>query len=267
MKGELLFLGTGASSGVPVVACLCDVCRSSSSYNKRLRPAALLRVNEKQILIDAGPDLRQQALQHKINALDGVILTHSHYDHVGGIDDLRVYYLINGQPLPCLASKETYNEIRTRAPYFFSPKQEEKSLPAQLAFQCLNEDFGAASFAGLKLHIVSYTQGGQKVTGFRLGNMAFVSDIRQFSPRVIEEIKGVKVLVISALRKTKSLMHLNIDEAIDFSLDVGAAKTWFTHLSHEVDHESVLRELPWNVSLAYDGLAIHFELSAKDLSS
>ncbi len=267
MKGELLFLGTGASSGVPIIGCSCEVCHSSSSHNKRLRPAALLRAGGKQILIDAGPDLRQQALQYKIDDLDGVILTHSHYDHIGGIDDLRIYYLIKGRPLPCLTSKDTYEEIRTRIPYLFYPKQEDASLSAQLDFHILKEDFGPATFLGFNFHIVSYSQGGLKVMGFRLGNMAFISDIRKFSPRVIEEIKGAEILIVSALRKSKSAMHFSIDEAIDFSIAAGATKTWVTHLSHEVDHESISRDLPSNVALAYDGLSIEFTLSDKDVSS
>jgi phosphoribosyl 1,2-cyclic phosphate phosphodiesterase len=258
MKGKLLFLGTGASAGVPVIACTCAVCKSSSPYNKRLRPSALLQMEKKQILIDPGPDLREQALRYGIDDLDGVILTHSHYDHIGGIDDLRSYFLIKQQPLPCLASKDTYEEVSKRAPYLFQPKKEGQSLSAQLDFHSLQEDFCTVSFIGWEFRIVSYSQGGQKVTGFRLGTLAFISDIRHFSPRVIEEIKGVKTLVVSALRETPSAMHFHFEEAIDFSRAVGAERTWLTHLSHEVDHEAVSRKLPSNIALAYDGLAIDF---------
>ena len=260
LHGELLFLGTGASAGVPVIACTCAVCQSHSSYNKRLRPSALLRIEKKQLLIDPGPDLREQALRYGIKDLDGVILTHSHYDHIGGIDDLRVYYLIHHRPLPCLASKDTYEEVRKRVSYLFEPKKEGGSLSAQLDFHVLEEDFCKVSFMGGEFHIVSYTQGGQKVTGFRLGTLAFISDIRQFSSRVIEEIKGVKTLVVSALRESPSAMHFHFEEAVDFARAVGAENTWLTHLSHEVDHEAVSRKLPSNIALAYDGLTINFTL-------
>ncbi len=260
MKAELLFLGTGASSGVPLVGCSCAVCRSKSPHNQRLRPSAVIRAAGKQILIDAGPDLRQQALKYKIEHLDGVILTHTHFDHIGGIDDLRVYYFEKKKALPCLVSKETYDEIRMRIPYLFVPHHDGKSFAAQIDFEILPGDFCKAEFQGLLFHFVSYIQSGNKVLGFRLGDLAFISDIREYSPRVIEDIRGVKNLVVSALRKEKSLVHFNIDEAIAFSKAVGATNTWFTHISHDVDHETISRELPPNVVLAYDGLSFDFDL-------
>ncbi|MBS3904842.1 MAG: MBL fold metallo-hydrolase [Simkania sp.] len=267
MKAELLFLGTGGSSGVPMIGCLCDVCQSSSSLNKRLRSSVLLRWRDRQVLIDAGPDLREQALRHRINRLDAVILTHAHFDHIGGLDDLRVYYLIEGKPLACLVSKETYLEIKNRSSYLLEPKQLGKSLPAQLDFMILERDFGDVFFQGLQWHFVSYIQGGQKVLGFRVGNLAYISDIREYSMRVIEEIKGIKTLVVSALRENPSQMHFSIKEAIEFSRAVGAERTWFTHMSHEVNHEVISHVLPSNISLAYDGLTIDFDLGSKDVFS
>jgi phosphoribosyl 1,2-cyclic phosphate phosphodiesterase len=256
MQAKLLFLGTGASSGVPVIGCDCHVCSSPSSFNKKLRPSVLLQYGEKQILVDSGPDFRQQALTHHINKLDGVILTHTHYDHIGGIDELRVFYLKKHQPLPCLASRETYQQIRLRLPYLFEPKQEGKSLSAQLEFQVIDEGFGSVAFQGLSLQIVSYLQAGHEVIGFRLGDLAFISDIQEYTPRVIDEIRGVKRLVVSALREQPSLSHLTIMEAIEFSKAVRAEVTYLTHLSHEVEHETVSKKLPPNVFLAYDGLSI-----------
>jgi phosphoribosyl 1,2-cyclic phosphate phosphodiesterase len=256
MQPKLLFLGTGASSGVPLIGCDCSVCTSSSSFNKRLRPSALLNYGDKQILIDAGPDFRVQALTHHIRKLDGVILTHTHYDHIGGVDDLRVYYLIQHHPLSCLASRETYQQMRLRLPYLFQTKQEGRSLSAQLEFQVIDEGFGSVTFQGLDFHIVSYLQSGHEVIGFRIGDLAFISDIQEYTPRVIDEIRGVKRLVVSALREQPSLAHLTIMEAIEFSRQVRAEVTYLTHLSHDVDHEAVSKKLPPNVFLAYDGLSI-----------
>jgi phosphoribosyl 1,2-cyclic phosphate phosphodiesterase len=256
MQAKLLFLGTGASSGIPVIGCECSVCASASPFNKRFRPSALLNYGDKQILIDAGPDFRSQALQHRIRRLDGVILTHTHYDHIGGIDDLRAFFLMQHQPLPCLVSRETYQQIRMRLPYLFQEKQEGRSLPAQLDFQILEDGFGSVSFLGLPLRIVSFLQAGHEVIGFRLGDLAFISDIQEYTPRVIDEIRGVKRLVVSALREQPSRVHLSIMEAIEFSKAAHAETTYLTHLAHEVDHETVSKKLPPNVFLAYDGLSI-----------
>src|SRR5690349_4696037 len=119
MKAKFLFLGTGGSGGVPLIGCTCDVCRSTSLFNKRLRSAGLLSVGEKHYLIDVGPDFRGQALTHHINRLDGVLITHAHADHIAGIDDLRAYYFLNSKKLSCLASQETFTEIKLRFPYLF----------------------------------------------------------------------------------------------------------------------------------------------------
>ncbi len=259
MKAELLFLGTGGSSGVPMIGCKCDVCLSSSPLNKRLRSSVLLLCGSKQILVDAGPDFREQALRECIDHLDGVIITHAHFDHICGLDDLRAYNFLEKKPLPCLVSKETFAEINTRIPYLFQPKGASKSLAAQFDFTITEEDFCEVIFQGLKLYLVSYIQNGSKVIGIKMGDLAYISDIREFSPRVIEEIKGVKTLIVSALRENPSPAHFTLQEAIEFSRAVGAKRTWFTHIAHEVEHETVSRMLPPNISLAYDGLTIDFD--------
>lgn len=264
-RGELLFLGTGSSAGVPVIGCRCGVCLSSSSYNKRLRPSVLLTVGKKKILIDAGPDIRTQALRAHIDHLDGVILTHAHFDHIGGLDDLRVYYFVNQAPLPCFLSPDTYEEISKRYPYMMVPHHPDRSFPAQFDFHIENTEFGAVNFAGLKLHLVTYVQLSMKVWGFRLGNIAYLSDIKEFSPRVIDDIKGVDTLVISALRHTSSKAHLNFEEAAAFAYAVGAKQTWLTHLGHDADYETDNRSLPSHVGLAYDGLSLPIVLKESDL--
>jgi phosphoribosyl 1,2-cyclic phosphate phosphodiesterase len=260
-QGELLFLGTGASAGVPMIGCHCEVCESTSPYNKRLRPSVLLTIGEKKILVDAGPDVREQALRYKIDHLDGLFLTHAHYDHIGGLDDLRVYYFVAKKPLPCFLSAETYEEISRRCPYLVAPHEPGKSFPAQFEFQIADRQFGPIFFAGFDFHIVAYRQMGMNVLGFRLGNLAYLSDLKDFDPRVIEDIKGVDTLIISALREESSKAHLNFEEAVAFSRATGAKKTWLMHLNHDVEHEEASRALPSNVALAYDGLTLPFFLS------
>lgn len=253
MDAQFLFLGTGGSLGIPVVSCHCRVCRSPSPLNKRLRPSGLLTLGKKRFLIDCGPDFREQAIRYGIDSLDGVLITHTHYDHVGGIDDLRVFHFLRKEKLPCLASKETYAEIHHRF-YYLLQKPE-----SELQFSLLEEDFGRTHFEGVSVDYLSYAQAGMKVTGFRIGSFAYVSDIRKYDELVIESLKGVETLVLSALRFTTSHVHFSIDEAIEFSRRVGASKTFLTHIAHDIDHEEANNKLPPGIVLAHDGLEIAFK--------
>jgi phosphoribosyl 1,2-cyclic phosphate phosphodiesterase len=252
VRGHFLFLGTGAALGVPMVACPCPVCHSKSPHNKRLRPAGLIKVGDKQILIDAGPDIRSQLLKYDVKHLDGVAITHPHFDHIAGIDDLRPYAFFSGKPLPCLLSKETFDELTLRHHYLMKGKL--------FSFQLLKKEFGKEDFLGLPFHYVSYFQKEMKVTGYRLGNFAYISDIRKYTDEVIEQLKGVKTLVLSALRHASTEVHFGIDEAREFAEKVGAEQTYFTHIAHDIDHEEVSKQLPAHVKLSYDGLEIPFEI-------
>lgn len=263
MEGRFLFLGTGASAGVPLIGCKCDVCLSSYPYNKRLRSSGLIMVNEKKILIDVGPDFRSQALKYEIDHLDGVLITHAHSDHIAGIDDLRSYYFLNNKKLPCLLSQETFEEIKQRFPYLFRPSSE-GSISAQLSFHILSHDFGDEEFERIRVHYLSYFQSGMKVTGFRIGTFAYVSDIRTFSANVFDSLKGVEILVLSALRHESTAMHFSIEEAISFSRRTGAKTTYFTHIAHALDHESANAHLPKGFYLSYDGMEIKIDVPSED---
>lgn len=255
MDAKFLFLGTGGSAGVPLIGCSCSVCLSTSPLNKRLRSAGLLKVHGKNYLIDVGPDFREQALKYRIDSLDGVLITHPHSDHIAGIDDLRAYYFLSGKKMPCLLSQATFDEIKERFPYLLKVKPE-GSIAAQLNFHILPHDFGHIVFEGLDVQYLSYFQSHVQVTGFRFGNFGYVSDIRSYSDRVFEELKGVSVLVLSALRHEPTQMHFSIAEAIAFAQKVGAATTYFTHIAHDIDHELVEKTLPKGFHLGYDGLEI-----------
>lgn len=253
---SLLFLGTGASMGIPVVGCKCSVCLSASPYNKRLRPSALITLKGKKILIDAGPDFRTQALNYGIDHLDGVIFTHAHHDHTAGIDDLRVYHMHTGGTLPCLASKATADDIRNRYQYIFATERKPGKLLSRIDFITLNEERGDVDFLGEKIHYFSFEQAEMPVNGFRFDSLGFVSDIRNYPETIYEDLKGVEKLILSALRFESSKLHFSIDEAIQFSKKVGAKETWLTHISHDVDYDSAKQNLPANVFFAYDGLSI-----------
>lgn len=259
MQASFLFLGTGGSAGVPVIGCDCAICSSSSSRNKRLRSSGLLKIGEKRFLIDSGPDFRQQALLHGIDRLDGLLLTHTHYDHVAGIDELRIFNFRMKRPMPCLLSQDSLLELKRRYFYLFEPNHEGSTLSAQLQVQLLEKDFGPVEFEGVRLATVSYFQAGMRVTGFRSGDFAYISDIREFDKKsVFEGLAGVKSLVVSALRQGSSPVQFNVDEAVAFAREVGAEQTWLTHLSHGLEYEETERSLPPDIRMGYDGLEIEF---------
>ncbi len=249
------FLGTGASMGVPVIGCYCSVCRSSDPHNTRLRPAGVLTINGKKILLDVGTDYRTQALNHRVDSIDGVILTHAHHDHTAGIDELRVYSMRGSKPLPILLSKETFEEMKMRYAYIFAEKSAYQLAP-QMITQVINEDRGETEFLGVKIGFTTFYQTGMKVLGFRFGDFGYISDIREYPETIFEDLSGVKKLVLSALRFTPTLMHFSVDEALAFSRRVGAEETWLTHISHDLDHEQTNAYLPENVRMAYDGLIL-----------
>jgi len=259
MEGRFLFLGTGSSTGVPIIGCDCDVCRSSSLFNKRHRSSGLVTIGDKKLLIDVGPDFRTQALNYGIKEIDALLLTHTHFDHIAGIDDLRVFYFRRKEPLECLLSEETLASLKDRYHYLFLPIGEVPTTSAQLSFKMIEEDYGEVDFLDMKIGYISYFQGNMKVTGFRFGDFAYVSDIREFTDEVFVILRGVKKLVVSAPVKKPSALHFSLDEGIEFARRVGAEKTWFTHLSHQIDYDNI--ELPDGIRLAHDGLEIDFTIS------
>ena len=259
MKGTFLFLGTGASMGTPVVTCKCRVCLSQDRRNQRLRPSGLLKVDGKQILFDAGPDFREQALRSGIDRLDGVVLTHGHYDHIAGLDDLRVFYFLKKQTLPCLLSRPTYDDVKMKSPYFFEGSGDDVMGGARFQFKVFDAEVEDLIFNNLPWTIVSYVQNKMQVTGYRIGNFAYIMDLKEYSPTIFQKLEGVEVLVLSGLRERPSPAHLTLDEALEFSRKVGAKQTWFSHVSHELDHEEANRRLPQEAQLAYDGLEVSVE--------
>jgi len=254
---KLLFLGTGGSMGVPVIGCHCPVCTSTDPHNKRLRPSALIQANGKKLLIDCGPDYRQQALRYGIEQLDGVVLTHAHNDHTAGIDELRVYYMHTHQSLPLLLSPETAQDLKARFAYIFTKERFYKLLPTFDLCE-LTGDVGEMEFLGFPIGYYSYFQAGMKVQGFRFGNLAYVSDIHDYDESIFPFLEGIEILILSALRLQPSPLHFTVDEAAAFAKKTTAKMTWLSHLAHELDYNETNQRLPGNVQLAYDGLEIDF---------
>lgn len=259
-KGHFLFLGTGASMGIPVIGCHCAVCQSESPCNHRTRPSGIITVDKKKLLIDCGPDFRFQALQHHIDHIDGLLLTHAHHDHIAGIDELRVYYMRSKVPLPCLLSEETAYDIQRRYDYIFKDNSVTEKLMPRIQLEILKGTHGKVDFLGIPVEYLSYEQAGMRVTGFRFGDFAYVSDIHKYPPTIFSHLEGVETLVLSALRHTTSHFHLSVDEAVAFANRTGARHTWLTHIAHELDHEKTNTYLPPNVRMAYDGLELSFHI-------
>jgi phosphoribosyl 1,2-cyclic phosphate phosphodiesterase len=259
IEARLLFLGSGGSMGVPVIGCVCPVCTSASPLNKRLRPSVLISFRDKQLLIDTGPDLRQQALRYDIKKLDGAIITHCHNDHTSGFDELRAYYMRSWKTLPILCSAFTAGDLRNRYAYIFENTDKNKLVP-KIDFQVLESDRGTTEFLGLSIDYISFIQAGIPVNGFRFGNLGFISDIKEYPESIFEDFHGIEKLVLSSLRHEPSPLHFSIDESIAFARRIGAKETWLTHIGHEVDHEKTNSMLPEGFQLAQDGLEITFQI-------
>lgn len=265
IQAQFTFMGTGGSMGVPLIGCHCATCSSSLPENKRFRPSGLIQIANKNFVFDVGPDFRMQALQFGIEKIDGVLLSHAHADHIAGIDDLRAYYFLAKSKTPCLLSQQTFDELELRYPYLLKPINTQNSMTAQLDFYVLQEEFGSVFFQGVHWYFFSYLHAGIKVTGFRIGNLAYVSDIRYYSNQVIEMLVGAEILVVSVHRKKTTQVHFGIEEAVELSSLVKPKKTYFTHLSHDFEHMTESAALPSGFELAYDGMCIFFTVFKKDI--
>jgi len=259
IEGEFLFLGTGGSMGVPILSCRCAVCLSKNPLNKRLRSSGLISVNGKNILIDCGPDFRAQALRADINVVDGMILTHAHYDHIGGLDDLRAYFVFREDSIPCFSSNETAQDIKRRFDYMFKETQSNLVITPKIILHEFESDRGTIDFLGINIKYLSYSQILMPIKGIICGNLAYISDIKNYPDSILDDLKNIETLVISALRFTHSAMHFTVDEAIEFARKVCAKRTFLTHIAHELDHEKANAYLPSNIQMAYDGLKLTFQ--------
>ena len=245
---NILFLGTGTSTGVPQIGCKCDVCSSSDQKDKRLRASVLITEGETQILIDCGPDLRQQLINNNIDYLSGILLTHEHYDHVGGLDDIR--------PLgeaQLYAEKKVLNIIQRNMPYCFGDQR----YPGVPLIQLHEIDENNFKINDLEIQPIRIKHATLPIFGFRFGKIAYLTDVKTIDTKSIDLLKNLEILVLNALRPNKHISHLSLDEAIDLANKIGARETYFTHMSHDMGlHEQVNQKLPNHIQLAYDGLKL-----------
>lgn len=254
---SLEFLGTGTSQGVPVIACSCSVCTGSDPRDKRLRSSVLVRYGGTSILIDAGPDLRQQMLRSDTKELDAVLLTHEHMDHVAGIDELRSFNFHQGRPMDIHANAATNAAVRRMFHYAFAEHDRYPGVP-ELRLHELNGD--PFHLCGMEVMPVQVMHHRMPVLGFRFGPIAYVTDAKTIAPEEMDKLRGLKVLVLNCLRRKEHLSHLNLAEALEWVAELRPERAFFTHISHLLGrHADVSAELPPGVALAHDGLVVEVE--------
>jgi len=252
---KVKILGTGTSQGVPVIACNCSVCQSTDPNDKRLRASVLIEINETTIVIDAGPDFRQQMLREKVKNIDAILITHEHRDHIAGLDDVRSFNFINKKPIDIYAEPRVQEAIKIEYSYSFV----DEKYPGVPQFNLLNLTEEPFKINGIEIIPLRLIHSKLPVLGFRIGDFTYITDANYISEEVKEKILGTKFLVINALRKQKHASHFSLSEAIDFINQINPKRAYITHISHQMGlHHDVNEELPHHISLAYDGL--HFEL-------
>lgn len=259
---RVTLLGTGTSTGVPVIGCACPVCSSEDPRDKRTRSACVLETQGLRILIDIGPDFRGQALREGIRHIDAVLFTHHHFDHVGGIDDLRPFLFENRRPIICYARHNTVQVLRKMFTYIF----EDRSYPGvpNLKLQSVEGPFTVTgrrdTAQSVSVVPVDAYHGELPLFGYRIGKFAYLTDTNRIPERSFDLLRGLDVLVLDALREEGHPTHFSFREAIRAAQRIGARQTYFTHMTHSALHADAEARLPEGIRLGYDGLV--FETGA-----
>lgn len=261
VPARVVFLGTGTSHGVPMIGCTCAVCRSTDPRDKRLRPSIYLDVpTHAKLLVDTGPDLRQQALVHDVTRIDAVLFTHGHADHILGLDELRRFNAIQGGDIPCYADPLTWATLRQAFSYIFDgvarlgggiPKLE----PHEIA--------GPFTVRGVQVVPVPVWHGAMPVLGFRFGSLAYLTDCNRLDDSAWTLVDGVETLIIDALRDRPHSTHFSLSEALDVIARIKPRRAFTTHMTHDLGHAATSARLPAGVELAYDGLVLDVSVAVE----
>ncbi|GAB2976208.1 MBL fold metallo-hydrolase [Mucilaginibacter puniceus] len=248
----ITFLGTGTSQGVPVIACGCEVCTSADTRDKRLRSSILVD-GDKTVVIDSGPDFRYQMLRANVQHLDALVFTHEHKDHVAGMDDIRAFNYKQNSPIDVWAEERVQAAIKKEFHYIFT-EFKYPGIPQVNLNTITNEPFLIGDVKFIPIEVMHYKL---PVKGFRINDFTYITDAKTISESEKELIKGSSILVINALQKQTHISHFTLEEAIAFAQEIGAERTYFTHISHRLGrHEDISKDLPLGIELAYDGLKL-----------
>jgi len=254
---KITFLGTGTSQGVPMIGCECEVCKSENPKDKRLRTSIMVSNEGKNVVIDTGPDFRQQMLRENVNHLEAVVFTHEHKDHIAGMDDIRAYNYLQKRDMDLYATPRVQEALKRDFFYAFNdskypgvPKAKLITIHPGIPFELIGLNFQPFEVMHLNLPI----------TGFRIGDFTYITDANFISDEVMEQIRGSKVIVLNALRKEKHVSHFTLDEAVALIKELAPEKGYFVHMSHQIGkHDEVNASLPDHIKLAYDGLVVELD--------
>ncbi|MBC7902954.1 MAG: MBL fold metallo-hydrolase [Gemmatimonadaceae bacterium] len=250
---KVSFLGTGTSSGVPMIACPCEVCQSDDRRDKRLRCSILLETAHTKLVVDTGPDFRYQMLRADVKRLDAILFTHPHKDHVAGLDDVRAFNFFMHKPMKVFANEMTQEVIIREFPYAFADTKY-PGVPEIQLNTIDNEPFAIGDIPVMPIQVWHMKM---PVLGFRFGDFTYITDANRIEPAEREKIAGSRILVINALRKEKHISHFNLEEAIQIVKELGVPQAYFIHMSHQLGkHADISATLPEGIHLAYDGLVL-----------
>ena len=247
------FLGTGTSQGVPIICCECAVCKSNDPKDNRLRSSILIESETTKVIIDAGPDFRQQLLRKNLKSLDAVVFTHEHKDHIAGLDEVKAFNYFNNMKMPVYATERVQTALKREFAYIFS-EEKYPGIPEIDLHTITDEPICINDIKLLPIDVIHYKM---PVKGYRIRNFTYITDANYISETEIEKIRGSEIIVINALRKEPHLSHFTFSEAINLMKELKPKKAFFTHISHQLGlHQNVSLELPDFIELAYDGLHI-----------
>lgn len=251
---KLTFLGTGTSQGIPVVACDCDVCSSVDFHDQRLRSSVLIEHKETTLLIDTGPDFRQQMLTNRVKRIDAVLYTHEHKDHTAGLDDIRSFNFKQKMDMPLYGRSTVLNQLQKEYAYMFA-ETKYPGVANVTIHELKNQPFTIGDIDIIPIEVMHYKL---PVFGFRFGDMAYITDAKTIAPAERAKLIGLDVLVINALQKKEHISHLTLEEALEFIEDIKPKRAYITHVGHYMGlYREVEQELPNHVHLAYDGLILN----------
>jgi len=251
---KVVVLGTGTSQGIPVIACNCRVCNSKDPLDKRLRSSLMIQTSSTNIVIDAGPDFRQQMLRENVKKLDTILITHAHKDHIGGLDDIRAFNWVQQKPMNIYGHQNDMDSIKREFHYAFE-QEKYPGVPDIITHNINNKPF---NIKNIKVIPIKAFHHKMPVFGFRIGDFSYLTDANHIKPGELDKMRGSKYVIINGLRREKHISHFTLQEAVNILQDLKPKHGYIIHISHQMGfHKEVEKELPENISLAFDGLNIY----------